>query len=258
MKKNIFTSLSLIAVLGICYFTFSSSSNGSNGVMGAHSTGCGSCHGNTANVSTVINFTGVPAAGFTAGTTYPVQLTVSNAGVNQKAAGFDLKVSAGTITNAPANTMLMGGTELHHTAPLDFVSGTATWNFSWTAPSSGNSVTVNVAANAVNKNGGDSGDQWNIATFNLNKEATSVKDYENNTLNLYPNPVDQFTYVKFNQAVSNPQIVAINATGSSIILNSEAMGNNEYKLNTSTLSVGFYHLICVEGSVMYKANLLKK
>lgn len=163
--------LSLSIFLGLIagYLVFSSSSAGQ---MGVSTTGCGGggCH--TSSTATTISLTGIPAGGWVAGQTYSMILTVSNSA--QSKAGFDLSITSGTMSNAPANTMLMGGTELHHTSPLTMASGVASWSFSWTAPMTGSAVTFNIAGNAVNGNTNSTGDAYNTAALTFNVAAASA------------------------------------------------------------------------------------
>ena len=239
-KKLLFSTLLSLGCL-TTYIIFSSSANASQGVMGASTIGCGSCHG-SANAATTITITGMPGSGFVAGTTYPLTLKVTNA--SKLAAGFDMSVSLGTISNPPANTMLMGGTELHHTAPLSMTaSGDAIWNFSWTAPASGNAVSFFVAGNAVNNNNGDSGDQWNKVTINYNKAIpASIQDVSEATAQLFPNPVNNSMTVVTSQEVSPAsfQVISINGSIQTIVANQISL--HEYHINTSALSPGIYIL----------------
>lgn len=162
MKQN---KLLLLAALFIGLAGYLMLISSSGGAPGAATTGCGggSCH---ASGPTTISLTGVPAAGYTAGTTYTLTLTASN---NAKvAAGFSLSATGGTFSAAPTNTALSSGnTEIHHTAPQNLFSGTATWTFNWTAPSA-SSVTFNIAANAVDLSGNATGDAWAITSQTSN------------------------------------------------------------------------------------------
>jgi hypothetical protein len=158
-KKLLFSSVLMLG--GIV--TFLTLTSNSTGVMGASTSGC-SCHG-AASAATTIAITGIPSTGYVAGTAYPVTLTVSNS--TKVEAGFDLTVSAGTISNAPAGTMLMGTTELHHNTPGTALSGVTSWSFTWTAPATGSSVNFFIAGNATNNSNTFAGDSWAIATIPL-------------------------------------------------------------------------------------------
>lgn len=171
MKKH---SL-LIPIAGLlAYLSLSSNSTGGAAVgASASPAGC-SCHGsNSAN--TTLLLTGIPTSGWVAGATYTMTATVQNSA--RVAGGFDITVpgiNGGTISNPSANTALNGTIGIHHTAPKSFVSGSASWTFSWTAPTSvaATAVTFNMAGNAVNLSGTDQGDVPNRITTTFQKAAT--------------------------------------------------------------------------------------
>ncbi|MFM2385786.1 MAG: hypothetical protein RL660_543 [Bacteroidota bacterium] len=154
MNKRIYSVLTLLTA-AVLYFSLSSSSGGYPNGSG----GC-SCHG-AANSATTVSVSGFPST-YNAGQTYTLTLTVSNS--TKVEAGFSLLVSGGTLGSAPVGTALNGTTEINHSTPQTMVSGTASWTFTWTAPTSG-SVTLSVAGNAVNNNNGTGGDQWSTASL---------------------------------------------------------------------------------------------
>lgn len=241
-KKLLFSFLLGLSSLS-AYLVLTSSANASQGVMGASTIGCGTCHG-SANAATTITITGIPAGGFVNGTTYNVSLKVANA--SKLGAGFDLSVTGGTLSNAPANTMLMGGTELHHTATLPMTAGEAIWNFSWTAPAAGSTVTFNVAGNAVNNNNNDSGDQWNKISVDYTKAApNNVDDMENNSSVLYPNPCTQFIRLRTENTIDAGTVMAIGTQGNVVRLNEKRINDHEIELDMQGAASGDYILCYV-------------
>jgi hypothetical protein len=103
-KKLLFSTLLSLG----CMATYLTMTSSNTGQMGVAATGCGSCHGSQNNATT-ITVTGIPATGYVAGTSYPVTLSVARMlAVTLTHAGFDLNFSGGTISNAPAQTMVMG------------------------------------------------------------------------------------------------------------------------------------------------------
>jgi hypothetical protein len=232
--------LSTLLILGgmATYLVLGSSSGGQ---MGVSTTGCGGggCH--AASAGTSLSVTGIPAAGFTAGSTYTMTLQVINS--TKLAAGFDLTVNAGTMSNAPANTMLMGGTELHHTSPQTLASGTATWVFNWTAPATGSAVTFSVAGNAVNNTGSESGDGWSLSTVTFNKAIpASVETISNTGISLYPNPANNALQFKSNEEINTASFTAVTLTGSQMEIQSNKVNTHEYQLMISSLPAGNYIL----------------
>lgn len=252
-KKLLFSTLLAFGCI-TTYISLTSSASASQGVMGASANGCGSCHGNAANVATTIALTGIPATGYVAGTTYPVTLTITNA--TKVGAGFDLNFSGGSISGAPANTMIMG-TELHHTSPFNLTAGTVNINFNWTAPAAGGVVTLNVSANAVNNNNATSGDQWNKVNLTfVQATPTAVKDLNQAEVSVYPNPANEFVTVKTEATVHS--FKAVSMTGSIINLNSIQDANNQYRINTQTLSSGNYILLMNDGNKNLHTIFTKK
>ena len=249
-KKLLLSSLLGFACLGI-YLTMTSSSSGQ---MGVAATGCGTnnCHG-AQNAATGISFTGVPATGFVPGTNYPVTLTLTVANASLTEAGFDLKFSAGAISNPPANTMIMqANTELHHTAPKAMASNTVSWSFNWTAPAAGTpSVTLDISGNAVNNNNNPSGDQWNKTTITLNAAApTAVADVQPLTATLYPNPAINQLNVQFGSNEQATGFRALTLSGALFNLPVQEIGACHYQLDLGALPTGNYVLLANSGKRM--------
>lgn len=165
------SSLYLIIGGAVAYLALSSNSSG---ITGQSTAGCGGsgCHGSSGSTATVLAITGIPGTGWTAGAAYTITATVTNTA--KTAAGFDLTVTAGTVSAASSGATA-SGTEVRHTAPKTLTSGTASWTFTWTAPATGSSVTFRMAGNAVNLNSSaDAGDVWNTATQTFNAATTST------------------------------------------------------------------------------------
>jgi hypothetical protein len=247
-KKLLFSSFVLLGGL-TAYLSLTSSSGG---VMGNSTSGC-SCHG-AANSATTLEITGIPATGWVAGTAYPLTVSVKNS--TKAAAGFDMTVTAGVMSNAPANTMLMGGIELHHTALKLATSGSTSWNFTWTAPATGSSVDFNIAGNAVNNQNDTNGDEWATTKITFNKAIpASVESFEKGGLSVYPNPAQDFIILKSASDLSKASIQLATLTGSMIQVNKEVAGNNEWKINTSSLPSGHYFLVLELNGKIYNQSI---
>lgn len=146
---------------------------------------CNDCHSSFALDPTNLTLTGIPAS-YRAGQTYPLTLTVTDASP-QVRAGFQIVATNGTTSaqvgtfSAPLGTQLAGSGRLIHqgTKYLDG-SNKASWNFNWTAPSSGlpaNIVFYYVSV-AGNDDGGSSGDvvhSGNSAAIPVGIELLSFK-----------------------------------------------------------------------------------
>ena len=160
-----------MALLTFALALMSSNSGGS----GSASAGC-SCHG-TPYASTLITLTGVPASGYVPGTAYSITLSATNtnyATIIAAKAGFTLLFSAGTLSNAPTQTII-SGTEIRHTSGKSLTSGSVSWTFTWTAPATGTgAVSANIAVNMTNGNGNTNGDAYNVANLTLLEAASTA------------------------------------------------------------------------------------
>lgn len=153
----------VIYLLGLCTILYTILASNSSGITGKSVTGCAGAGCHAANPNTTISLnTNIPIEGYTAGNTYTFSLTVIN--FSKSKSGFDLSVDIGSLTPGPGMA-LNGLTELYHTIPKNMSDGVTVWDFTWTAPASGNSVTVNVAANAVDGLGTQANDECNTKIF---------------------------------------------------------------------------------------------
>jgi hypothetical protein len=132
---------------------------------------CEACHVSPPGDG-ALSLSGLPAGGYDLGTTYA--LTVILADQGQRRWGFELTAletaaftQAGTfIVTDPVNTQLSDNQApdpdfLKHTTTGTYngtLDGPVSWNFDWTAPTSGELVTFYVAGNAADGNGSNSGD----------------------------------------------------------------------------------------------------
>ena len=155
---------------GIALLTLSSNSTG---ITGQSTAGC-SCHGASTS-STLLSITGIPTTGWVAGTAYPLTISVSNSGSSYSRAGFDLTANIGSFSAAGTGAAINGTTEVYHTTPKVFSSGSASWTVTWTAPSSATgTLSFNLAGNAVNNNGATNGDAPNQSTTTYSAAAAAA------------------------------------------------------------------------------------
>lgn len=180
MKFKILSSLFLFGTLALIFTTTTSENTGyyNNG------TSCGTCHGTSANSSTSVSLTGLPAT-YVAGQTYNLTFTITNSSLTH--GGFNILCSGGQFTAGTGSKTNTQKTQITHNS----VSATNTWSFTWKAPTSG-TTTINFSAvgNAVNNDNNDDGqDQWNTATYSVpGSFPTSITQVEKTSLNCYPNP----------------------------------------------------------------------
>ena len=143
MKKS---TLFLIPVVVALYLMISGYGGGPNldypggapaGYTGSPNDGknCTNCHGGSASTVAGQITSNIPAAGYTPGTTYTITVTVSGSGNK----GFEVSPqnAAGTYLGtliAGTNSHITGTKYITHSATQ---TGTAVWNFQWTAPALG-------------------------------------------------------------------------------------------------------------------------
>jgi hypothetical protein len=255
MKKKLLFKMMLFASLGIAFITMKSDIDGR---AGSTTTGCKSCHGANAVATTSINLTGAPTNGYMPGASYTMTLTVGSSNAAMVSAGFGLKASAGTSASLTGQGTTTKSGELVHSAPKTFVAGTATWTYTWTAPTAGTgSVIVNIAGNAVNGDGNQTAaDQWNIASYTIaeNTAPQAIHNAVINKLNISPNPCTTQLQIANATALTNVKIVAINGTICDATMTSN---KNIITINTSNLSAGIYIITAVENSVFHYTKFVK-
>lgn len=137
----------------------------SNGVSGQTEAGC-TCHGSSSS-NTKINLSAtngfVVEPGSTNGFTINVETLSSKvkAGVNiavktQSSGGSN----AGTLSSG-SDMKISSGELVHANSGKDFSSGKTSFSFDWKAPATPGEYYIKAAANAVNDNNTDTGDEWN-------------------------------------------------------------------------------------------------
>lgn len=258
MKK--ITTICMLSLSGIiAIISLSSSKTASTGVMGqaAQNLGCGSCHGNSASANTVINVSGIPAAGYTPGTTYPVTMTITNPAMT--GAGFDLFFTGGAITGNPVGTMLMtAGKEMHHIQRFPMTgAGVYTCNFNWTAPAVGGLVSLTVAANAVNSNDNNQGDEWNKVNFTYSPAPNAVSNVATESVSVYPNPASEtFTLDTKNQAPIS-RVLITGLSGQQVEV---PITNNQGKVAVSVeaLASGYYQISYYQNGMVHRTSFVKR
>jgi hypothetical protein len=188
MKKSIPVLISILALaFGLTSMTsnnaeYSAGKAGSNGSPGEGTCASGSCHNsfalNSGPGSVSISIVGLAGGNlYTPGQTYQVSVTVqqqgfglfgfgvealqaSGANAGSWTAGADSHILSATVTGNSRATVA-------HIDNSGFSSNMRTWTFSWTAPLTEIPVTMYIAGNAANANGGDGGDYIYTTTLSL-------------------------------------------------------------------------------------------
>jgi hypothetical protein len=169
-----------VALLIVCAGLVVSLSSESSGMLGASSSGC-TCHNAVASNNTTILVSGMPsgAGSYVPGNTYAVAVTVSNP--SKIAAGINLSVQNGMISNLMPGLQFASGStkEITHLTPQSFNGGTfKIFTFDWTAPAtSGMPIGFKVSALAVDGALSVTNDEWNnvISFLPLGVEVSSFE-----------------------------------------------------------------------------------
>lgn len=182
-----------IFLLFFCVVSFISTSivyaNG-NGRTGSAVEGCNNggwgCHGGSSS-STTFTITPQHGASFMAPgetrqfTVIVAHATNSKAGINAVVRNPNNSANAGTMT-AGTGTKVSNG-EITHNGKQDITNGQCTFTFSWTAPTTSGTYSLRVAGNAVNNNGNQWGDSWDLATpFDITVENPVIQEPSSGTM----------------------------------------------------------------------------
>jgi len=155
------------------------------GAPGDGGTTCISCHGAGASSTgkTVSITSNIPTAGYTAGTTYTITVTMTVAGGTSIKCGFQMSpqttsgVLLGTLIATSSQTSIVSNKYIQHNGNGVYSSnGVKTWTFDWTAPAAAvtaTSTTFYGAFNFTNGSGSSVGDYIAIQTFVVQKAAVA-------------------------------------------------------------------------------------
>ncbi|MBC8184376.1 T9SS type A sorting domain-containing protein [candidate division KSB1 bacterium] len=196
MYRKLFTLVSIFILAATTYLLSSS-----GGKTGRTQSGC-TCHGSLSAGNATISLTSNPdifsGSGYSPGNSYTLSLTVTG-GPSGTKGGFNLKPSAGTLSNAGLNAKIVG------TEATQSNADSRSWTIDWTAPdASVESVTFYYAGNAVNGNFSTSGDDPTpTETKTANLQTTSVRNQDSPVIGdfhvyqNYPNPFNSETKIQY-------------------------------------------------------------
>ena len=179
----------------------------------ADNANCTQCHGGSpTNVSGWIT-SDVPAAGYTPGTTYTI--TASSVGSGRK--GFEISPQSlnGTLLgslSAGSGNQIVGTKYVTHTVPVNGTS--ASWTFTWTAPTAGTGPVTFYGAFAVSQA------VTNLSTLIIQEKTTSSIENSLNegSFRLFPNPVKDLVTASFSiQNEENINLSIYDITGKKLL-----------------------------------------
>lgn len=269
MKKTITLSLASVVALGLMSFGVLSSGGKTNKTGGHGESGC-TCHTTALNTGVTVNVTSsgtLLTAGYLAGTTYTISITIAEAG--KTLFGFDFQAlnsanaSVGTLT-AGAGNKVSGSPLINivHDGSSGLGTGTFTYSFTWVAPAaSTGAVTFWYSGLGANNDGGTSGDNWNKGSVVVNPNTVGIAEHVivNNNLSVFPNPVSESANVSYELgANSTVSATLINVTGQVVTTfftkEEQTAGKQNRKLMMEpSIAKGIYFVaINVNGKNSYK------
>jgi len=255
-------TISLFILASFC-FLFMSNSGGRASILGEGNTGapgddsktCASCHGGGdfgAEIEIkMFDMAGSEVSEYLGGETYTVQARITT---TTTPGGYGLQM-VGLIDNGDVDTegfsnpssnsqivSAMGRTYLEQQG----LSSSDVFESDWTAPANGSgSVSFYAAGHASNANGSTNGDDSTQGSITFQETTVSNTLEEQLQLTVYPNPVDNFTTIKWgNDKAVN---ISVSDITGKVVMNTEALGT-QTELNLSSLNTGIYFLSIIDNS----------
>lgn len=265
MKKTLLICSSLV-VAGIITLSTQQSSNANSsgaisGVAGAPMDGgatCTNCHNATATATTGIISSDIPNGGFIAGSTYNFTVTMSGSA----AYGFEITPQTAT-SNAGVGTLIAGtgnkivsAKYITHNAKKTGTS--ATWNFQWTAPTSGNTVTFYGSFLFSNNDGGTSGDMVKTSSVTYTAASTvGIKDISSNEafFSVFPNPAENEINILSSEVFDSASIYSLEGKLVKVISQQELTSKS---ILISELEAGIYFINAGSNSKTTTVKFTKK
>jgi len=149
------------AAVLLCATAAAAHSTGETGHSGKQRSTCNECH--SGGTAPDVRFSGPQSV--TAGDIVTYRFEVQSMRGAQRAAGFNVAVSDGSLDVASDEDEQLILDELTHTMPKINSDMIAAWEFRWTAPLAPGAVTLFGAGNSVNRNGQDTGDRASVTTL---------------------------------------------------------------------------------------------
>lgn len=226
---------------------------------------CTSCHSGTINSGSgnVMIATNIPPAGYTAGQTYQIDVTVTDGTSNLFGFGFEALLASNntnagsfTITNSASTqikTASVSGNmrnNVVHTLNGGTGSGQKVFTFNWTAPATGSGeVNFYAVGNAANGNNGTSGDKIYSATssfIEFNSSSIDAENHQIQDINVFPNPSSDLINVSL-QVMKETDVVLALTDLSGKTIATTTLQNVSGKMNQtlsfpSNISKGLYLL----------------
>ena len=179
-----------LALVLILLFSMAPLTSGNSGGIYNQGSGCGGgyCHGS--NTNAVVSMSGQPAS-YTAGQSYTLSISVTG-GASGNNGGFSLDVDKGTLSAGIGFAVNVNQAQNSATHSITG-SSYRSWSVDWIAPSTGSGIaTLDLAGNAADGNGGNTGDNWDAISFQI-PEAGAASNTPPSVSNLQLSPSNPVT-----------------------------------------------------------------
>jgi hypothetical protein len=260
-RSLIFSITLVVCTIGLSFYAFSSDNGFTNRTLKSSTSGCGSCHGSSANSGVVVTITGPDNV--TRNQTATYTLTISGGpGISS---GCDISAKFGSV-NAISTSLKLSGSEVTQRSGISMTSGSVSLQFSFTASGTGGSDTL--YATGISTNGsGSSGDQWNwapkkvitvLTPTDVREEPIVAHSYALNQN--YPNPFNPTTDIGFQipqAAFVSLKVFDVRGNEVARLINKEMhAGSYTETWNAGNLASGVYYYRLTAGSFSQIRKLL--
>lgn len=230
---------------------------------------CSGCHGG-GSITPTVNVTFSPAligdTAYEMGTVY----TITYAATGYPYFGFDVEMNKNNTTTSMTSGTLASGTRTRYTAnPYNqgFPSNISHNNkiaegnsaiFTWTAPTTPDTVYFFSNTVGVNGNNNDSGDKETFYNRIIYPKVNyaSLKTNEKMDVIVFPNPAKH--HVAIQLPINNQQVylTLVDLSGKTVFRQLEKMNGNMINLNVDEFSKGIYYLNVESNGTIYKERLV--
>jgi hypothetical protein len=206
-------TLLIVLIFGAIIFAGIQRSTGITGRTNKTNLGGCTCHSPEPDNNVTVQITGPDT--LVKGETGQYQITLS--GGPAVKGGFNVASKLGTLAPVDNSAQLLNS-ELTHTSPKIFSSGSVSWSFTLTAANQAYVDTIFSASNSVNGDGFNSAlDRWNFGQkfavqvidqpSAIDDDLNTLKDF---TLNQnYPNPFNPSTKISWQSSVAGHQTLKV-------------------------------------------------
>lgn len=243
----------------------SGSSPGFAGDPASNNNTCRNCHSGPVAVQETGWITStVPASGYVPGNTYTITASVTAPGHSKFGFEISPQNSSGTflgsMSNTSSETKFAGGNTnyITHQSASTSGSGSRSWSFDWTAPTTSGQgdVTFYAAFNITNSNGSTSGDTVKTSQLTINESSTtSTDEISDRSITLAPNPIQYQGILRTSKAFNNASI-HIYALNGALVRSISNIEGNVISIDRGALSSGLYYLHIEEDNMLVHKQLV--